>query len=92
MTEDLPKNISLISEKNIQNNDEELILREIFNLIEENQLIKIKEIKNEKICQDKITIKSNLKILNKINDMKNKPKNKYKLKLQKIIMPKKLTN
>ena len=92
MTEDLPKKIPLILENNIHNNDEELILREIFNLIEENQLIKIKEINNEKICKDKITIKSNLKKLNNINDMKNKPKNKYKLKLQKIIMPKKLTN
>ena len=91
MTEDLPKNISLVLENNIQNNEEELILREIFNLIEENQRIKIKEINNEKICKDKITIKSNLNILNKIND-KNKPKNKYKLKLQKIIIPKKITN
>ena len=60
-------------------------------IMEENQRIKIKEINNEKICKDKITIKSNLNILNKIND-KNKPKNKYKLKLQKIIIPKKLTN
>ena len=92
MTEDLPKNIPLVLENNIQNNEEELILREIFNIMEENQRIKIKEINNEKICKDKITIKSNLNILNKINDMKNKPKNKYKLKLQKIIIPKKITN
>ena len=92
MTEDSPINTPIILGNNIKNSEESLVLREIFNLIEENQRIKIKEINNKKILNDKITIKSNLNIFNKINDMKNKPKNKYKLKLQKIIVPKKLIN
>lgn len=92
MTEDLPKNIPNILENNIKINEESSALREIFNFIEESQRIKTKELSNKKIFNDKLCIKSNLNVLKKINDMKNCPKNKYKLKLQKIITPKSIFN
>ena len=92
MTEDIPKNIPIILKNNININEESLILREIFNKIEENQRIKIKDKNNKIVFTNKFNIKNNLNILIRINDMKSRPKNKYKLKLQKIIIPKKLTN
>ena len=92
MTEDILENFPKILENNININEESLVLREIFNKIEENQRIKIKDKNNKIVFTNKFKIRSNLNILNRINDMKSRPKNKYKLKLQKIITPKKLTN
>ena len=90
--EDSYKGNELIIVNDLKQNKEALELRKIFNLIEENQRINKKEIKTNKIFNDKVTINTNFNILNIISDMNNRPKNKYKYKLQKILRPKKETN
>lgn len=90
--EDLYKSNYKIIENHLQNNKELLALIKIFDLIEENQQFKNREIKDQKIFNDKISIKTNSNILNVIHDINNRPKNKYKLKLQKVIKTKKISN
>ena len=65
-----------------QNNEETLILREIFNIIENKKVID----KNNKLIE-KYKIKD-IKI-QKLNNIDSNPKNKYKSKLQKILLKKK---
>ena len=66
----------------LQNNEETLILREIFNIIENKKVID----KNNKLIE-KYKIKD-IKI-QKLNNIDSNPKNKYKSKLQKILLKKK---
>ena len=68
----------------LQNNEETLILREIFNIIEDRNKKVID--KNNKLIE-KYKIKD-IKI-QKLNNIDSNPKNKYKSKLQKILLKKK---
>ena len=70
-------------DKNLDNNEEALALRKLYNIIEENQRIKNKIIKNNNNVIKKIGIK-NSHINSIIGDI-NRPKNKYKLKLQALL-------
>ena len=74
-------------DKNLDNNEDALALRKLYNLIEENQRIKNKIINNNINVIKKIGIKhSNINSI--IGDI-NLPKNKYKLKLQTLLLKKK---
>ena len=69
----------------LKNNEEACILREIFNIIEAKK--ENKEIDNKKnVLLEKYKIK-NLKLEN-IHEFNRHPKNKFKSKLQKIILKK----
>ena len=69
----------------LKNNEEACILREIFNIIEAKK--ENKEIDNIKnVLLEKYKIK-NLKLEN-IHDLNKYPKNKFKTKLQKLILKK----
>ena len=70
----------------LQNNEEALILREIFNIIEDKNKDKKVDIKNNELIE-KYHIK-NIKI-EKLSNIDSNPKNKYKSKLQKILLKKK---
>jgi len=70
----------------LQNNEEALILREIFNIIEDKNKNKKVDDKNNELFE-KYHIK-NIK-LEQINNIDSHPKNKYKSKLQKILFKKK---
>ena len=74
-----------IPERVLQNNEEALALREIFNIIEDKKINKSNENRNNDIIE-KYKIK-NIKI-EKLNIINNGPKNRYKLKLQKILLKK----
>ena len=74
-----------IPERVLQNNEEALALREIFNIIEDKKISKSNENRNNDIIE-KYKIK-NIKI-EKLNIINNGPKNRYKLKLQKILLKK----
>ena len=72
-------------ENSLKNNEEACILREIFNIIEAKK--ENKEIDNKNnILLEKYKIK-NLKLEN-IHEFNRHPKNKFKSKLQKIILKK----
>ena len=79
-------NITNDEEENIfKNNEEACILREIFNIIEAKK--ENKEIDNKKnVLLEKYKIK-NLKLEN-IHGLNKYPKNKFKSKLQKLILKK----
>ncbi len=72
----------------LQNNEEAIILREIFNIIEDKNKNKNKkvDVKNNELIE-KYHIK-NIK-LEKLNNIDSNPKNKYKSKLQRILLKKK---
>jgi hypothetical protein len=73
-------------ENTLQNDEEILILREIFNIIEDkNKNKKVNDKNNELI--EKYHIKD-IKI-DKLSNINSNPKNKYKSKLQKILLKKK---
>jgi hypothetical protein len=73
-------------ENTLQNDEEILILREIFNIIEDkNKNKKVNDKNNELI--EKYHIKD-IKI-NKLSNINSNPKNKYKSKLQNILLKKK---
>ena len=74
-----------IQERFLQNNEEALVLREIFNIIEDKKINKSNENRNNDLIE-KYKIK-NIKI-EKLNIINNGPKNRYKLKLQKILLKK----
>lgn len=74
-----------IPERVLQNNEEALALREIFNIIEDKKISKSNENRNNDIIE-KYKIK-NIEI-EKLNVINNGPKNRYKLKLQKILLKK----
>jgi len=73
-------------ENNLQNNEEALILREIFNIIEDKNKDKKVDNKNNELIE-RYHIK-NIKI-EKLSNIDSNPKNKYKSKLQKILLKKK---
>ena len=75
------------SEKVFKKNEEALILREIFDIIEVKKENKEAKSKNIRLVE-KYGIKS-IK-LGKINDIETFPKNRYKSKLQKILFKKKI--
>ena len=75
------------TEKTLKNNEEALVLREIFNIIEAKKENKEDKKKNSPLL-DKYHIKS-LKI-EKLSGIDEHPKNRYKSKLQKILLKKKL--
>ena len=76
---------------NIYNNEEAMVLREIFNIIEDNNLIKEKNKKNN-ILYEKFNIK-NIKLNQLTYEINNNnQKNRYKIKLQKIIFRNKISN
>ena len=72
-----------------KNNEEACILREIFNIIELKK--EKKEINNSKSKEllENYKIK-NIKLENVSNDLNKHPKNKFKSKLQKILLKKSL--
>lgn len=70
----------------LQNNEEALILREIFNIIEDKNKDKKVDNKNNELIE-RYHIK-NIKI-EKLSNIDSNPKNKYKSKLQKILLKKK---
>ena len=73
-------------EKSLKNNEEAIILREIFNIIEakkNNKEIENKD--NELLAKYKI---KNIKLGNISNDLNKPPKNRFKSKLQKILIKK----
>lgn len=70
----------------LQNNEEALILREIFNIIEDKNKDKKVDNKNNELIE-RYHIK-NIKI-EKLRNIYSNPKNKYKSKLQKILLKKK---
>ena len=73
-------------ENTLQKDEEILILREIFNIIEDkNKNKKVNDKNNELI--EKYHIKD-IKI-DKLSNINSNPKNKYKSKLQKILLKKK---
>ena len=74
-----------IQERFLQNNEEALVLREIFNIIEDKKISKSNENRNNDLIE-KYKIK-NIKI-EKLNIINNGPKNRYKSKLQKILLKK----
>lgn len=75
----------------IYNIEETKILREIFNIIEDNNLIKEKNKKNN-ILYEKFNIK-NIKLNQLTYEINNNnQKNRYKIKLQKIIFRNKISN
>ena len=76
----------LIQENILQNNEEALILREIFNIIEDKNKDKKVDNKNNELIE-RYHIK-NIKI-EKLSNIDSNPKNKYKSKLQKILLKKK---
>ena len=75
------------SENRFKKNEEVLILREIFSIIEAKKENKEKESKNKELLE-KYHIKS-IK-LEKINGIETCPKNRYKSKLQKLLIKKKI--
>ena len=75
------------AEKTLKNNEEALVLREIFNIIEAKIENKEDQKKNSPLL-NKYHIKS-LKI-EKLGGIDEHPKNRYKSKLQKILLKKKL--
>jgi hypothetical protein len=70
----------------LQNDEEVLILREIFNIIEDKDKNKKVNDKNNELIE-KYHIKD-IKI-DKLSNINSNPKNKYKSKLQKILLKKK---
>ena len=75
-------------ENSLKNNEEAIILREIFNIIEakkNNKEIENKD--NELLAKYKI---KNIKLGNISNDLNKPPKNRFKSKLQKILIKKTL--
>lgn len=83
--------VEIIDMDKFKNNEEALELRKIFNLIEGKKLNKAKEISKFNILYEKSDDKENLnfKIL---HDFNIRPRNRYKLKLQKIFNRKNLSN
>ena len=76
---------------NIYNNEEAMVLREIFNIIEDNNKIKEKNKKNN-LLYNKFNIK-NIKLNQLTYEINNNnQKNRYKIKLQKIIFRNKISN
>ena len=75
---------------NIYNIEETKILREIFNIIEDNNSLKEKN-KINNILYEKFNIKS-IKFSQLTNEINNHQKNRYKIKLQKIIFRNKISN
>jgi hypothetical protein len=73
-------------ENTLQNDEEILILREIFNIIEDKDKNKKVNDKNNELIE-KYHIKD-IKI-DKLSNINSNPKNKYKSKLQKILLKKK---
>jgi len=88
---DIQKENQSFFDKNLDNNDDAIALRKLYNIIEENQRIKKKTINNTNNFNKKFMLKnSNLNdIIGDINN-NNRPKNKYKLKLQTILFKKKI--
>ena len=80
------KDIESFFDKNLDNNKEALALRKLYNIIEENQRIKNKIIKNNNNIKKKVGIKDSY--INSIIGDINRPKNKYKLKLQTLLLKK----
>ena len=74
-------------DKNLDNNEDALALRKLYNIFEENQRIKNKLTNNNNNVIKKKGIKyPNINCI--IGDI-NHPKNKYKLKLQTLLLKKK---
>ena len=71
-------------DKNLDNNEDALALRKLYNIFEENQQIKNKIINNKNNINKKIGIK-NPNIRSIIGGI-NRPKNKYKIKLQALLL------
>ena len=90
--EEIQKENEIIFNNNLKNNEEALALREIFNIIEEEQRIAKKEVNLKKNFFYKFNINGNSNIINIINDMPNRQKNRHKMKLQKIFVQKNLKN
>ena len=88
---DIQKENQSFFDKNLDNNDDAIALRKLYNIIEENQRIKKKTLNNTNNFNKKFILKnSNLNdIIGDINN-NNRPKNKYKLKLQTILFKKKI--
>ncbi len=88
---DIQKENQSFFDKNLDNNDDAIALRKLYNIIEENQRIKKKIINNTNNSNKKFMLKnSNFNdIIGDINN-NNRPKNKYKLKLQTILFKKKI--
>ena len=88
---DIQKENQSFFDKNLDNNDDAIALRKLYNIIEENQRIKKKIINNTNNSNKKFMLKnSNFNdIIGDINN-NNHPKNKYKLKLQTILFKKKI--
>ena len=88
---DIQKENQSFFDKNLDNNDDAIALRKLYNIIEENQRIKKKTLNNTNNFNKKLMLKnSNLNdIIGDINN-NNRPKNKYKLKLQTILFKKKI--
>jgi len=88
---DIQKENQSFFDKNLDNNDDAIALRKLYNIIEENQRIKKKTLNNTNNFNKKLMLKnSNLNdIIGNINN-NNRPKNKYKLKLQTILFKKKI--
>ena len=74
----------------IYNIEETKILREIFNIIEDNNSLKEKN-KINNILYEKFNIKS-IRLSQLTNEINNHQKNRYKIKLQKIIFRNKISN
>ena len=88
---DIQKENQSFFDKNLDNNDDAIALRKLYNIIEENQRIKKKTLNNTNNFNKKLMLKnSNLNdIIGNINN-NNRPKNKYKLKLKSILLKKKI--
>ena len=87
---EMRRTVETFDSNHFKDNKEALELRQIFNILEEYKL-KNKIEKNKKNdFMDKYYKKENLNI-NKLPIMEIRPKNRYKLKLQKIIIRKNLS-
>ena len=75
--------------KNLKNNEEACVLREIYNIVDAKKENKEIEIENKNnFLNEKFNIK-NIELSNLIS-VENKPKNRYKSKLQKLLFKKKM--
>ena len=88
---DIQKENQSFFDKNLDNNDDAIALRKLYNIIEENQRIKKKTLNNTNNFNKKFILKNSIlnDIIGDINN-NNRPKNKYKLKLQTILFKKKI--
>ena len=86
---EIRKTVDAFDNNTFKDNKEAFELRKIFNALEENQLKKKSDVKKKIYIFDKYDDKENLNI-NILANLEIRPKNRYKLKLQKLLIKKHL--